>query len=135
MPRDEAAARAPRCEYRAVCARIWNAAVLFPDRTVLYEAVFGKKAESVAPNQVQLAFAPVLDALARVEAGAPLHRLMCRTSSRSSELQRNKQAKRMRVATKAKAANVTVVATSAERAPVEVIVLEPPVDPPPQSHR
>src|SRR3954463_5255126 len=35
----------------------------------LKRQLFGKKAETVDPNQVQLAFGPVLDALARAEAG------------------------------------------------------------------
>jgi len=36
----------------------------------LKRQLFGKKAETVDPNQVQLAFAPVFDALARAEQGA-----------------------------------------------------------------
>jgi hypothetical protein len=37
----------------------------------------------VDPTQVQLVFGPVLDALARAEQGAQVHKMMCMQSSRS----------------------------------------------------
>ena len=94
----------------------------------LKRQLFGKKSEAVDPNQVQLVFAPVLDALSRVEAG---------DASAQSDVQ--SELEKLRAA----AEHAAEVAASdqgksksrkghgrrdfdAERAPVEIIVLEPP---------
>jgi transposase len=96
---------------------------------VLYELerfkrqLFGKKAETVDPAQVQLAFAPVLDALARAETGDP---------SAPAEV----QAELQKLRNEAEQAEATSPGKprkghgrrnfDQEKAPVETIVLEPP---------
>jgi transposase len=97
---------------------------------VLYELerlkrqLFGKKAETVDPNQVQLAFGPVLDALARAEAGgeaaranlqAELEKLRNDAEQAAGESPRGKPRK-----------GHGRRDFDQEKAPVETIVLEPP---------
>jgi hypothetical protein len=93
----------------------------------LKRQLFGKKAESVDPNQVQLAFGPVLDALARVEAGeagaqtdvqAELAKLRAAAEQAGEESKSRNKGKRGKGHGRRD--------FDAERAPVEVIVLEPP---------
>jgi transposase len=93
----------------------------------LKRQLFGKKAESVDPNQVQLVFGPVFDALARAEHGGPdAH------SDVEAELAKLRAA--AEEANEAKAHGDKGKGRKghgrrdfdAERAPVEVIVLEPP---------
>jgi transposase len=100
---------------------------------VLYELerlkrqLFGKKAESVDPAQVQLAFGPVFEALARAESGAAgaqedvqaelqklrdaADRARGESASRDQTLRKKGHGRR---------------SFDAERAPLETIVLEPP---------
>ena len=97
---------------------------------VLYELerlkrqLFGKKAETVDPAQVQLAFAPVLDALARAETGDP---------SAPADVQAELQKLRIEAeqAAEAKAPGKPCKGHGRrdfdqEKAPIETIVLEPP---------
>jgi septal ring factor EnvC (AmiA/AmiB activator) len=100
---------------------------------VLYELerlkrqLFGKKAETVDTAQVQLAFGPVLDALARAETGAPDAQ-----EDVQSELQKLREAaERARGGSSARDQDARSKGHGrrnfdAERAPVETIVLEPP---------
>ena len=96
---------------------------------VLYELerlkrqLFGKKAESVDPNQVQLAFGPVLDALARAEAGEVVQdRCAGRVAKLSAAAKQADDASKSRKSR----AKAMAVATSTGNAPVETIVIEPP---------
>jgi transposase len=97
---------------------------------VLYELerlkrqLFGKKAEAVDPAQVQLAFAPVLDALARAETGDPSAR-----ADVQAELQKlRNEAKQTAEATPPARPRKGHGRRDfdQEKAPVETIVLEPP---------
>jgi transposase len=104
---------------------------------VLYELerlkrqLFGKKAESVDPAQVQLAFEPVLEALARAETGdadaqddvqSELAKLRA-----AAEEAHNAEANRSKDGGKGKGGKGHGRRDfDAERAPVETIVLEPP---------
>src|SRR5215510_3524944 len=65
---DHKALELERAEHEREQYRKLYALVLF-ELERLKRQLFGKKSESVDPRQVQLAFAPVLDALSRVEAG------------------------------------------------------------------
>lgn len=100
---------------------------------VLYELerlkrqLFGKKAETVDPAQVQLAFGPVLDALARAESGAADAQ-----DDVQAELQKLRDAaERARGGSSARDQDTRSKGHGrrnfdAEHAPVETIVLEPP---------
>lgn len=93
----------------------------------LKRQLFGKKAETVDPNQVQLVFGPVFDALARAERGGP-------DAHNDVEAELAKLRAAAEEANEAKAPGCKGKTRKghgrrdfdAEHAPVEVIVLEPP---------
>ena len=95
--------------------------------------LFGKKAESVDPKQVQLAFGPVFEALARAEKGADgaqedvqseLEKLRAAAERAREEAERNKPKPTGKPGKGGKGHGRRNF--DQERAPVETIVLEPP---------
>ena len=123
---DQQAEMRERAEHEREQYRKLYSLVLF-ELERLKRQLFGKKAESVDPNQVQLAFAPVFDALARVEAGDATAQ-----TEVQAELAKLKAAAEQ--AAEANAARNKGKGVKghgrrdfdAECAPIELIVLEPP---------
>lgn len=121
--RDEMKARAERAEHeRNEFRKLYELVLLELER--LKRQLFGKKAETVDPAQVQLAFAPVLEALERARAGEAT---AAEVESMLAELQERARAEvARRKAEKKPATPHGRRDLSLEALPVETIVLEPP---------
>lgn len=123
---DQQAQMRERAEHEREQYRKLYSLVLF-ELERLKRQLFGKKAESVDPNQVQLAFGPVLDALARVEAGeagaqTDVQAELAKLRAAAEQAGEESKARNRRKGGKGHGRRDF----DAERAPVEVIVLEPP---------
>jgi transposase len=122
--RDELKLRAERAEHeRNEFRKLYLLVTLELER--LKRQLFGKKAESVDPAQVQLAFGPVLDALERARGGGAAE--LEQVESELAKLRERAQAEvaRRKVDKKAPAPHGRRD-LSLEDLPVETIVLEPP---------
>jgi transposase len=123
---DQQAQALERAEHeREQYRKLYNLVLFELER--LKRQLFGKKAETVDPNQVQLVFGPVLDALARVEQGAPdahadmeneLAKLRAAAERAAAEEGSSGKGKRGKGHGRRN--------FDAEHAPLEIIVLEPP---------
>lgn len=122
--RDELRARAERAEHeRNEFRKLYLLVTLELER--LKRQLFGQKAETVDPAQVQLAFAPVLEALERARGGGAVE-----ASAVESELQKLRERAEAEVARR-KAQKKPPAPhgrrdLSLEDLPVEKIVIEPP---------
>ena len=122
--RDELKARAERAEHeRNEFRKLYLLVTLELER--LKRQLFGKKAETVDPAQVQLAFAPVLEALERAQGGGAAE-----ADAVESELEKLRERAEAEVtrrkAQKAPPAPHGRRDLSLENLPVENIVIEPP---------
>jgi len=122
--RDELKARAERAEHeRNEFKKLYLLVTLELER--LKRQLFGKKAETVDPAQVQLAFGPVLDALERARGGGAAE--LGQVESELAKLRERAQIEvaRRKVEKKPPAPHGRRD-LSLENLPVETIVLEPP---------
>lgn len=123
---DQQAQMRERAEHEREEYRKLYSLVLF-ELERLKRQLFGKKAETVDPNQVQLAFGPVLDALARVEAGEAGAQTDVQDELAKLRAAAEQASEETKPRTKGKGGKGHGRRDfDAERAPVEVIVLEPP---------